>query len=376
MGIGKKLSRRFAAFGAAVLAGMAAVPLSATSAAAVGAPVCLSGNLLYDYQSADAGTSKPTMTKPVRSANVELWGNEKPTDSPHRLTADFQYTAGDGGFKLCHTPTTTSMSSMWVRFNAESTKLWRVNDTRGATYTLDSQTLHNVSSSASLGVIKPSSDTARAWHAFDTVNLLWWNRDNPASICWSSHETDGNHCTELNIQWTDTSTDGPYYDIGSHTIHLSAADPDSEHTVLHESGHFFMNRLFNGFPSYTICTSQYIYNRAGSGTCAWVEGFADAVAAYLLGDYRYVWPNGTEMSFAYSSGWGTGDQVEGNVTGSLLDLWRNVDGGNWNRTITLLTSTAPSTFSEYFNTDRPKAGPPLSTGWDALSYLRSHSIQY
>lgn len=135
-------------------------------------------------------------------------------------------------------------------------------------YTLNSPTQTNIAASTSLGTLKPSADTARAWHAFDTVNLLWWNRNNPTSDCWSTHEADNNACTELNIQWTANSADGPYYDLAN-TVHLSAADPDSEHTVLHESGHFLMHRLYNGWwPAITNCSPHYI-NLVSSGTCAW-----------------------------------------------------------------------------------------------------------
>ncbi|WP_185921640.1 RICIN domain-containing protein [Streptomyces sp. WAC06614] len=363
------------ALAATLLAAAAAVPLTASGAAAA-SPICLSGTLQYDYRSAEAGTAKPTVTKPVRNANVELWGAEKSTDTPRKLSADYQYTAvGDGGFNLCHTPaTTTSMSSMWVRFRAESTKLWKVSDANGAAYTLDSPVRTGVTASTSLGTLKPSADTARAWHAFDTVNLLWWSRNNPAGICWSAHEANGNACTELNIRWTSSSTDGPYYDLAN-TVHLAAGDPDSEHTVLHEAGHFFMHRLYDGWwPTVTGCNPHYV-ERTSSDTCAWVEGFADSVAAYLLGDYRYVFPDGTSAGFTYSAGWHTGDRVQGNVDGSLLDLWNHVDGG-WNGTIGVLTGHTASTFAQYFKTLRPAATPALSTTGTALTYLAAHTIDY
>ncbi|MGW3076191.1 RICIN domain-containing protein [Kitasatospora sp. NPDC001132] len=376
MAIGVRLPRAIAAVGIAVLAAAAAIPLTASPAAAVTAPICLSGNIQYDYQSAEAGTTKPTMTKPVRNANISLWGAEKSTDTPHQLTADYQYTAvSDGSFNLCYTPvTTTSMSSLWVRARTESTKLWKVSDTSGNPYTLDSTHLTNVTVSSSLGTYKPVTADARAWHAFDTVNLLWWSRNNPLSICWSAHELNNGACTEINLQWYATSTDGPYYDLAN-TVHLSAADPDSEHTVLHESSHFLMQRLYNGsFPPVTNCSPHYI-NLVSSGSCAWTEGFADSAAAYILGDYRYVWSDGSSYPFTYTTNWNTGDQVQGNVDGSLLDLWNNVDGG-WNGTISVLTTHTPSTFADYFKTDRPAAVPPLATTGAALTYLANHTIDY
>ncbi|WP_051826718.1 RICIN domain-containing protein [Kitasatospora aureofaciens] len=375
MAIGIRLPRGFAALGVAALAAAVAVPLTASPAAAVNLPICLSGNLQYDYQSAEAGTSKPTMTKPVRNANVQLWGAENSTDIPRQLTLDYQYTGGaDGSFNLCYTPiTTTSMSSLWVQFTTEDTKLWKVSNSAGTLYTLKSTVKNNISTSTNLGIIKPSAADARAWHAFDTVNLLYSKRNNLLSSCWSARELNSAACTELNVQWYANSADGPYYTPGNNTVHLSAADPDSEHTVLHESGHFFMNRLYNGFPAVTNCSPHYI-QLVSSGTCAWTEGFADSTAAYLLGDYRYVWSDGSSYPFTYTSGWNTGDQVQGNVDGSLLDLWNNVDGG-WNSTISLLTTNTPSTFAAYW-ANRATAVPPLATSGAALSYLANHAIDY
>ncbi|GAA2634044.1 MULTISPECIES: RICIN domain-containing protein [Streptomyces] len=371
MAIGFRLPRGLAAASTALLT-LAAVPLTASSASAA-TPICLSGKLQYDYQSAEAGRGKPTLTKPVRNANIQLWGKEKSTDAPRQLTADYQYTAvADGGFNLCHTPTTTTtMSSMWVRFTAESTRLWKVSDTTGTAYTYDSPVQNNVAASATLGTLKPSN--ARAWHAFDTLNLLWWARSNPVSYCWSSHEAN-NACTELNVQWTANSADGPSYDLAN-TVHLAATDPDSEHTVLHEASHFFQHRLYNGkFPQVTGCSPHFV-EQASSPSCSWTEAFADATAAYLLKDYRYVWPDGASQSFTYTTGWHTGDQVQGNVDGALLDLWNNVDGG-WDRTISVMTARQPGTFADYFKTGRPTANPALATTGSALTYLAAHAINY
>ncbi len=104
------------------------------------------------------------------------------------------------------------------------------------------------------------------------------------------------------------------------------------------------------------------------------RGLADSTAAYLLGDYRYVWPDGSSYSFDYTTGWHTGDQVQGNVDGSLLDLWNHVDGG-WNGTITLLTAQTLSTFAGYW-ADRSAANPPLATTGAALASPAGHTVDY
>lgn len=358
----------------ALLAAGALVPLSAGTASAA-QPICVSGALQFDYQSAEAGTAKPTLTRAARNASVELWGRELATDTDHKLNTGTQLTgAADGSFNLCYTPVnTTSMDRLFVRFAARSNQVWRVANSSGTVYTHDTPTLSNVSANVALGTVKPTT-SARAWHAFDTLNLLWSQRANSTTPCWTTAETNAATCTTLTLRWHAGSTGGPYYDLAN-TIHLADTDPDSEHTVLHEAGHFFQHRLYNStFPIVTNCNPHYI-QLASSATCAWTEGFGDAVAAYLLGDNRYVFPNGDSTSFTHVAGWQTGDHVQGNVAASLLQLWNQVDG-SWNRSITTLAANTPATFADWFKNVRPTAVPPLSTTGSALTALDTNAINY
>ncbi|GLW71033.1 hypothetical protein Kpho02_33320 [Kitasatospora phosalacinea] len=358
----------------AALAAGVVVPLSAGVASAA-QPICLSGNLQFDYQSAEEGTAKPTRTRAARNASVELWGREKSTDTDHKLNPDTQLTgAADGSFNLCYTPVATAaMDHLYVRFATRNNQVWKVADATGAVYTHSTPTQTNISTSLALGTVKPTT-AARAWHAFDTVNLLWSRRANSTTPCWTAAEANAATCTTLTVRWQSGSTDGPWYDL-SNTVHLADADPDSEHTVLHESGHFFQNRLYNStFPTVTNCSPHYIQS-VSSATCAWTEGFADSAAAYLLGDQRYVWPDGSSYPFTPAAGWQTGDQVQGNVDGALLQLWNQVDG-SWDRTIATLASHTPATFADWFKNVRPTAAPPLSTTGTALTALDTFAINY
>ncbi|WP_410650348.1 hypothetical protein [Amycolatopsis sp. cmx-4-54] len=126
------------------------------------------------------------------------------------------------------------------------------------------------------------------------------------------------------------------------------------------------------------CIPHYVEKRS-SESCAWTEGFADAVAAYALGDYRYVRDDGTSVGFENDGptpGWDDGDTVQGRVGSSLLDLWApdGPDGGNWNRTIALMTRHFSQDFREYFTEDRPATG--LSTTGAAERILAGHTIWY
>ncbi|GHF82007.1 hypothetical protein GCM10018790_69640 [Kitasatospora xanthocidica] len=374
MTVRQRLLHQVVALAAALLAAVAAVPFTATPARAA-APICLSGAFQYDYQSAEDGTAKPTRTKPVRNANLELWGAEG-NDDPHYLGVWGYSGRDDGSYNLCYTPTkTTSLSVVWVQAWAESSRLWRVLDGENQYVTMESMPRLAVTASTNLGTMKAEASTARAWHAFDTVNLLWWSRNNPKSACWSALEPDSGKCTELTIRAYESDHDQSQYSPGSNTVYLVGAGADSEHLILHEAGHFFLHRLYNGmWPAVDNCSPHYI-QWTSSATCAWTEGFADVTAAYLLGDNRFVHGTGDSTEFTYGSGWDVGDQVQGNVGGSLLDLWRTTDGG-WNRSIDALTARRPGTFSAYFNTARPAANPPLPTDSTALGKLARHAIDY
>ncbi|WP_079143092.1 hypothetical protein [Streptomyces noursei] len=344
-------------------------------ASAVAKRICLTGSLHFDHQSAESGPDKPWKTKPVRNANVELWGREQALGSARKLNTQALLTdVTDGGFRACYTPEATrSMDQMWVRVSAESSRLWKVTNGSGATFTWNSPVQTAVSASRRLGTMKPQFGDMRAWHAFDTANELWWKRDNPKSNCWSARETDGNTCTELTMQWDSSAPSDAFYDTQHNTVHLAGAVPDSEHTVLHESAHFLQHRLFGGwFPRITHCSPHWV-NKASSESCAWAEAFADSAAAYVLGDYHYVGDNGISISFAHDSTYDDGDSVQGNVGGSLLDLWRTVDGGTWNRTIALLSTHHVSTFREYFTL---RSSTNLETGGMAHRILQNHTINY
>src|SRR6266508_2747721 len=165
-------------------------------------------------------------------------------------------------------------------------------------------------------------------------------------------------------------------------LRLRDADPDSEHLVLHEASHAFHHRLYNFWWPNPTCGTHQIHVASNMG-CAWTEGFANALAGYIKGDDRFVWPDGSwislmnttwfNSSYAVSStNWNDGDAVEGRAAGSMINLWRNADGGP-NSTITLLSYYTQSTFFEYFN-DRGHQNLDLTSA--SRTRLYSHTIDY
>ena len=343
--------------------------------------LCLTGNLQYDYRDAEAGQAKPVVTATARNANWEMWGRTSSAGTLQRLAVGITDVAA-GEFKACY-DASGPLYGAFVRFSSASTSVWQVIKSKEdrTQYTFDTAITATLSAGRNLGVVKVPASMQRAWSIVDTLNLLYWSRSNPATGCWTRHQPWG-QCDMLTFVWSQDAPSAGYWDLwDTKYVFLSGDQPDSRHLVLHEAGHWFQWRLYDrSFPAVTRCNPHYI-NKSSSTSCAWTEGFADAVAAYVLHDYRFVFPDGQEVSIKNdpdTPDWDQGDAVQGRVGASLLDLWaaNGPDGGNWDRTIDLMSREFSQDFREHFLVDRPNAVPPLSTTAAARKIIETHTIYY
>ncbi len=365
----------------AVMTGvMLVVVPSMTGQASAAASICLTGNLHYDHHDAEAGTAKPVVTLPVRNGNWEMWARTSSGGAPQRLAVGITG-AAKGEFNACANAT-GPLHDVFVRFASASTLVWQViksGDDR-TQYTFDTEHSSVLTASRNLGVVKVPASMQRAWSVVDTLNLLYWARANTATPCWTRHQAWG-QCDMLTFVWSQDAPPAGYWDLSTKFVFFSGDQPDSRHLVLHEAGHWFQWRLYDrSFPQVTRCNPHYI-NTVSSTSCAWTEGFADAVAAYVLGDYRFVFPDGQSSSIKNNPdtpGWDKGDAVQGRVGASLLDLWSATgpDGRNWDRTIDMMSREFSQDFREYFLVDRPAATSPLSTTGTARAIIEDHTIYY
>src|SRR6266508_2706674 len=196
--------------------------------------------------------------------------------------------------------------------------------------------------------------------------------------------TSGMSVWQVTNNWQPGSTDGTYYQTGARYIALADADPDSEHLVLHESGHAFQHMLWGFWWPASDCPSpHYIHLRSGA-MCAWTEGFANAITGYVKGDGRFYWPNGAWVDLMNTTPYdpsqpasGTnmqdGDWVEGRVAGSMMDLWRSVDGGPAG-TFDKLRRYTVGNYRDWFNDRRPLTG--LDTSSATRDLLYRYTIDY
>jgi len=295
--------------------------------------------------------------------------------------------AGDGSYALCFAAPVTPMYSVWVQFTSASA-VWQVTDNRGRTpYTVTTAPHYTVpaGSTQDFGSVAPAAIHMRGWHAFYAESLLWdWRSSGTA--CWTRRQT--SDCSRISLHWEPGSTDGTYYRTGTSEagryVALTDADPDSEHLVLHESGHALQHMLWGFWWPASDCPSPHYLHKRSGAMCAWTEGFANAVTGFVKGDGRFYWPNGAWMDLMNTTPYdptqpegrtnvANGDLAECRVAGSLIDLWRQVDGGPAG-TFDNLSRYTSTTFREWFDDDRPLTG--LDTSATTRDLLWSHTIDY
>ncbi|GIG65133.1 metalloprotease [Phytomonospora endophytica] len=324
-------------------------------------PACLAGVLKFEHRDAEAGPEKPWATETASAADWELWSGTSQLATGR--------TDADGTFVACGGE--SSYADMRLRFPSASGDLSEVvtDRTKRARHTFDSATVTDVVGRRDVGVVEVPKKMASAWHIIDTLGLLYAKRAGTSS-CWTRQ------CERLTVVWGPApSDDAGYFDQGGTDAVILAGDmPDSEHVVLHEAGHWFQWELYGHWlPEADNCQVHFVESRS-SPTCAWVEGFPDALAAYTLGDRRFVHEDGNAVAIDPDASWDTGDAVQGRVAGALLDLWAGPDGGTWDATIALMSHERSSTFDEYFAVDRPTADPPLSTTGEAAEVVEEWGL--
>ncbi|WP_052663566.1 hypothetical protein [Psychromicrobium lacuslunae] len=266
-------------------------------------------------------------------------------------------------FEACFDASLSS-SAVKVQFESARSGLWRTvkaNDAAATTYTND----HNLEGQ-NFGALEVPEDQAAAFKIVDTLSSLWAKRANSSSACWAAFESPG-QCKPLTFAWgsaidndkDEGGKDTGYWDYrgpdsGSKYVVVGSNSIRSKHTIVHEAGHAWQEMLNGSFPVVTNC-AEHTHAKATSTSCAWTEGWADAVAAWALGDTRYVFDDGKYIDLVGHPEWQQGAAVQGRVAAALLQLWAGPDAGSWDKTISLMTGKVVSCFSEYYQA-RPAAG--------------------
>lgn len=352
----------------AITVGMLAAGCSTSTPEATGKTKCATGTLSYSFADSEAAAEKvgpgvepsavPTTKSLVRNANWKLLNK-----STGELITSGVTDPKTGAFSACYDPSLAS-SAVKIQFESASSNLWRTvqaNTEDAKTYTNE----HELSAE-NFGALEVPANQAAAFKIVDTLSDLWVKRGNAKTACWTVKESEG-QCTPITFAWgtgidnnqSDGGKDTGYWDYsgtkeGTRYVVVGSNSIRSKHTIVHEAGHAWQYLLNAGFPEVTKC-ENHTFAEASSTTCAWTEAWADAVAAWTLGDTRYVYDSGKYTDLTTQSEWDKGAAVQGRVGAVLLQLWAGPDGGNWDKTITLMTGKVLSCFKDYYQA-RPAVG--------------------
>ena len=192
------------------------------------------------------------------------------------------------------------------------------------------------------------------------------------------------------VNWTPTSTDGTYYSLGANDIHLAAANPDSDHTTIHEGARALpWTPVYNDdFPPAPNCSPHYVMGPASTG-CAWTEGWAEWVRR-ALNDPFYRWDNGAFLDLELPAGpvartratpWRAGSPAPSpsicsdNANEAPWDRYGEAEafGAEYEEIYATNIIQVSDTLDEYCLADRPGEG---DTGYLARAAIFANPIDY
>lgn len=295
----------------------------------------------------------------------------------------------DGRYRLCFNNDDGDLGSatqeVYVKF-ISANSVFRVRDTAAANNNYVFQTgVVSVCDTCEneFGNNAPGDTTLdRGMHAFDGMNALW-RFVHGANGCFDPNDAT---CKQMILNWTNTSTDGTFYNPPTDDIHLAADDPNYSVVTVHESSHALMDDVYEeAMPPHPSCNPHSIVGVTSEG-CAWVEGYAEWLPAEVFNDPFFRWPDGSFQNLetpTYGTfGWGNGDAVEGRVAGAMIDLTDSTNEAYWDLggegfspQFTTFLNQVSNTFSEFLLTDRPAQGFPV-TDSPVLSAAFQNTINY
>ncbi|KAA1420235.1 hypothetical protein F0U44_07390 [Nocardioides humilatus] len=325
--------------------------------------------------------------QPSWNFGIEVWDDD-PTGTDDLLATGL--TNPDGTFNLCFESTDEEGGGQEVFIRLPvSNSAWKIRQNPAGqawTFIVPAPIAIPDPGTANYSTLTPSGTYNRLVHAFDSLNKLYqWQGDVNGNAMDNPAES-----RQMVANWNVGSVDGTYYDPATNDIHLKEADPDSDHTTIHEAAKALMDALYDdAYPATPSCSPRLIFGTTSPG-CAWVEGWADWVAARVLDDPYVRFPDGSSSDLELPS-WvdyptAYGDSVEGRVAGALIDLSDSANDAPWDRWgeggatagseeiyATLAAKQTSATFNEYFAMDRTGEG---DTGYLARSALFQNTIDY
>ncbi len=265
------------------------------------------------------------VTRPSRMFGVEIWDADTGSEDDLLATG---LTDSQGNYWVCFGTADADEPGdtvdVWVRFTSAN-DLARVssNDRPGGyAFPFKAGKADNVQDGTKVdfGTLQPAGDfDMRVPRAFEAAMAVWYRLP---TLCW---DADDAVCRQVTLYWYPGSQ-YTYYSPSSDSVYLSSLAPDVPFVVAHEVGHALMDDVYEDrYPATPGCDPHDPNTRSSAG-CAWVEGWADWLAATVVGEpvFRSEIPYVTPFDLEDQPTWGLtdqwGDEVEARVAGALIDI--------------------------------------------------------
>jgi hypothetical protein len=325
----------------------------------------------YWYYRDKSGTDHP-----LRDARVEIWDDDSTSGDDLLGTT---YTNSSGRYETTvNNDDVAGGQDIYVKIWSTDNHAVRVEDFSGNKYYAQTPTTDDVGDGTFYAGSYSITDANNrmAWFIYDKIaNDAWYYLS--GQVGW-----DNNY--NLQVRWTPTSTDGTHYHFGG-SIDLLAGDRWDEDVILHEYGHFTMDKIYATYPSTPNCNPHWWGVHSSTG-CAWSEGWATFLQGAIQGHDDYVDTEDQTLHYYMEPPTPTAhhDQDEGAVNASLWDIfdthdetWDSLDNGlngsSNNGIWRIVYNDDPNNIQDFWNDWRASANGFCSQLWSILNH---HSINY
>lgn len=263
---------------------------------------------------------KASVNHPIAFAKIEIYDEDAGDDT----LLGTNYTNSSGYFQHTVNNDQADLADVYVKVYTQDDKTVHITDysTTPVVYYFQTPTTNNVANgNFNIGAHTASDETTRmVWYIYDTIaNLAYYYLHN--QVGWDN-------VYNLQVRWSPTHiTDpsGTHYHHGG-SVDLLAGDRWDEDVILHEYGHFVMDKTYPVFPPSPNCSPHY-WGQTSSDGCAWVEGWADFLQGAIQGHDDYVDTENQVIHYHLEPPVPIvdGDTDEGAVAASLWDIFDSVD---------------------------------------------------
>ena len=261
-------------------------------------------------------------------ARVEIWDDDSDLDE----LLGYTHTIRDGRFEIAVSSAEADGPDIYIKiFTRDDYSVWVGSSTTDIndTYWGVTPTVNNVT----VGTYDIGTWVARGAYQ-EVVYIYDLLADDARNYLYNVVGWDSKF--NVPVKWPSTSDEGTKYRLDD-GIYLLPHDSYDHDVILHEYGHFVMDKTYSSLPSAPNCKNHEWPKRSSNG-CAWVEGWATFFQAAVQNDKFYDDTDGDifllHINMEPPSQSPFGADVEGAVAGSLWDVfdshketWDNLNNG-------------------------------------------------